>query len=373
MRNTLTVLTALAYGVLAVALISPLRAQSPTAKPVPLKRLTPPFTADKLLILAKLRQKDFTGLDAEFERYQQAFEKNPVTELNEKLAFDSFATDDASVGDLIATWIKSKPNSFAAHMALGSYFSWRGWHTRANLPASQTAATQFHKMRIYFDESVADLKTALKLRPKLSIAYAVLLSQARADDDRPRQQKIEADAFREIPASFVVREEAMECLYPRWGGDHELMATFAQQSQAHAKENPCLHWLLGFVDRDEGETLAIDGELDKSIEKLTRAIEQGGDYSGFYFSRGESYLHRERYEQALEDFDRANELSPQDPELIVRRAATLARLERPMDALADLKFVAIFEAPDEFSTQLHDWAVNAIKEQQQSEHRGHKL
>jgi tetratricopeptide (TPR) repeat protein len=141
-----------------------------------------------------------------------------------------------------------------------------------------------------------------------------------------------------------------------------MMAGFARQSQAYVKENPCLHWLLGFVDRDEGETLAIDGDLDKSIEALTRAIQKGGDYSGFYFSRGESYLHREQYEEALADFDRADELSPQDPELIVRRAATWARLGKPKEALADLKFVAIFEAPDEFTTQLHAWAVAAMKE-----------
>jgi len=357
---------------MAVAFPSLLRAQTPAKLP-PLQRLAPPFTANKLAILARLSHKDFTELDAVFENYQQAFEKNPAAELNEKLAFDSFAADNAQIGALIAEWRKAKPNSFAAHMALGCYFSWRAWHTRANLPASQTAASQFDKMRIYFDESVDDLKTAIKLRSKLSLAYAVLLGEARAEGDRSLQQKIENEGLRQIPTSFVIREEAMECRYPRWGGDHQAMADFAQRSQAYAKDNPCLRWLLGFVDRDEGETLAIDGELDKSIEALTRAIQKGGDYSGFYFSRGESYLHRERYEQALADFDRADELSPQDPELIVRRAATLARLGRPKDALADLKFVAIFEAPDEFSTQLHDWAVEALKEQHRSEPRGQDL
>ncbi len=375
MRIRLKAIVVLAAAGCALAVLAmPLRAQPGVPKlPAPM-RLTPPFTANKLAILARLRRRDFAGLDSEFEGYQRDFEKFPPAELNEKLAFDSFATDDASIGDLIAQWIKAKPNSFAAHMALGCYFSWRGWHRRGNLPFDQTQSDQFTKMRNYFSESVDDLRTALKLRPKLSIAYAVLLGEARANTDRPLQQKLEREAVREVPASFVIREEAMECLYPRWGGDHDSMADFAQQSQAHVKENPCLHWLLGFVDRDAGETLAIDGELDKSIEALTRAIARGGDYSGFYFSRGESYLHRERYEQALADFDRANELSPQDPELIVRRAATFARLERPKDALADLKFVAIFEAPDGFSTQLHDWAVAAIKERHhRPDDDGHNL
>jgi tetratricopeptide (TPR) repeat protein len=341
----------------------PLYAESSAPKPPPLVRLALPFTANKLAILAKLRRQDFAGLDAEFARYQDAFEKNPAAELNEKLAFDSFATDDPTVGELIARWIKEKPDSFAAHMALGNYFAWKGWRTRGEPIPGETGSPRPEKRQTYFDRSARDLRSALGIRPKLSLAYAVLLGEARAEEDQPRQQKIGAAAIGEIPASFVVREEAMECLYPRWGGDHKMMADFAQQSQLHGKENPCLHWLLGFVARDQGETLAIDGDLDRSIEALTLAIRQGGDYSGFYFSRGESYLHRERYQEALRDFDRADELSPQDPELIVRRAAALARLGRPKDALADLKFVAIFEAPDQFSTQLHDWALNEIKQQ----------
>ena len=356
---------------MAIAFSSPSPAQVAAKSLPPLQRLTPPFTANKLHILAKLRKKDFAQLDSELEGYQQAFERNPAAELNEKLAFDSFATDDATVGDLIAQWTNARPGSFAAHLARGSYFSWRGWRARSSAAKSGTASSE--TARDSFDRSAGELRTALKIRPRLSIAYALLLSDARGEEDRPRQQQVGSAALKQIPASFLIREEAMECLYPRWEGSHQLMQDFAQQSQAHVKENPCLHWLLGFVERDEGETLALDGELDKSIEALTLAIRKGGDYSGFYFSRGESYLHRERYEEALADFDRANQLSPQDPELIVRRAATFARLERPEDALADLKFVAIFEAPNEFSTQLHDWAVAAIKQQHKHEPQGEDL
>jgi len=124
-----------------------------------------------------------------------------------------------------------------------------------------------------------------------------------------------------------------------------------------------MHWLLGSIDADEGETLGIHGEYDQSIATLTRAIQKGGDYSGFYLIRGESYVHSGSFEQGLADFDRANELSPQDPELLILRADVLARLGRPKKVLADLQFVSFFETPNENSTQLHDWAVKAIKEQ----------
>ncbi len=349
--------------ILTVALGSPLQAQTSAPELPPLARLAPPFTANKLLIVGKLRQKDFAELDSEFEHYQIAFEKSPRAELNEKLAFDSFADDDPSVGDLIEEWIIARPNSFAAHMAMGSYFSWRGWHTRGAGFADQTPSGQFDKMGKFFAQSAEETKMALKLTPKLSIAYAVLLGEARGESDRTVHETLERDALRQIPASFVIREEVMESMYPRWGGSHEMMAEFAQQSQALVKENPYMHWLRGFIDSDEGETLGIHGEYDQSIVALTRAIQKGGDYSGFYFIRGESYGQSGLWEHALQDFDRNNELSPQDPEVLIRRAYALAELKRPKEVLADLQVVNVFEAPNDLSTQLHDWAVKASKVQ----------
>jgi len=349
--------------VVAVASWSQLQAQTAVPKLPPLARLAPPFTADKLQILGRLRQKDFTGLDSQFERYQQAFEKTPAAELNEKLAFDSFASDDPSVGDQIEQWILARPTSFAAHMAMGSYYSWRGWHTRGAAPATQTASGQLGKMGKFFAQSAEETKMALKIKPKLSIAYAVLLGEARGESDRALHQTSESDALRQIPASFVIREEVMESRYPRWGGSLEMMEEFAQQSQALVKENPYMHWRLGFTDSDEGEMLGIHSEFDQSIAALTRAIQKGGDYSGFYFIRGESYGQIGSWKQALEDFDRADELSPQDPELLIRRAYTLAELKKPKEVLADLQVVSVFEAPNDLSTQLHDWAVKASNEQ----------
>jgi tetratricopeptide (TPR) repeat protein len=352
-----------AYILIALATALPLEAQAPIPKLPPLVRLAPPFTADKLRILEKLHHREFAGLDSEFEQYQQAFEKSPASELNEKLAFDSFATDDPSVGDLIEEWIIARPDSFAAHMAMGNYFSWRGWHTRGPAPADQTPSNQFDRMQKFFDQSGEETKHALKLNPRLSIAYAVLLAEARPQSNDAIQRALQSEALRQVPASFVIREEVMESMYPRWGGDRQTMATFAQQSQALVKENPCMHWLLGFVDSDTGETLGLHGEFDQSIAALTRAIQKGGDYSGFYFIRGVGYMHSGAFLQALADFDRANELSPQDPELLIRRAYALAELKKPKEVLADLQVVKVFETPDDLWNGLDAWAVKASKDQ----------
>ena len=322
-----------------------------------LPSVVPPYSASKLQILAKLRNKDFTGLDDEFEQYQRAFEVNPTAELNEKVAFDAFATDDPAVDDQIAAWIKARPDSFAAHMAMGNYLSWRGWHTRGPATAAVTPAQQLEAMREFFLLSVDDLRAALKLKPKLAIAYAVLISEARGQHELDQLSALRGGALEHVPDSFIVREQIMESLYPRWGGTHELMADFAAESQAQVNRNPFVHWLLGFVDSDEGETLGLHGEYDGSVAALTEAIEKGGDYSGFYFNRGISYGFQKFYGKALQDFDRADELFPQDPELLMRRAYAYAMLRKAPQALADLEFVKHFEEPDDSWNELHDWAV----------------
>jgi len=337
---------------LTVAVGADPRALSVSANPP-----APVFTVNKIAILSKLRRKDFAALDSEFDGYQSAFEKNPTAELNEEVAFESFATDDSTVQGLIRQWIEARPGSFAAHLAMGSYCSWRGWHTRGSGGSSGASDQQSAAMKKFFDQSVGDIRKALEMRPKLSIAYALLIGEARGEGNPTQVIALQAEALHQVPASFVVREQVMVSFYPRWGGNHDLMTKLAEQSQSVVKENPYVHWLLGFVDLDDGETFGIQGQYGKSIAALTSAIKKGGDFWRFYSSRGVAYLNSGAFGKALADFDRANELSPQDPDLLTYRAAALVQLGKPKEALLDLQVVGIFEKPDQLWNQLHDAAV----------------
>jgi len=67
----LTIALAVVLGLLLVT-VSLRRHESATEPALEL----PSFTANKLTILAKLKRKDFAGLDSELEQYQSAFEQN---------------------------------------------------------------------------------------------------------------------------------------------------------------------------------------------------------------------------------------------------------------------------------------------------------
>jgi hypothetical protein len=204
--------------------------------------------------------------------------------------------------------------------------------------ADGTADAQFEKMNKFFAQSDTETRLALKIEPKLSIAYAVLLGEHAERAIMRFTNRWKATRFESCrPVSWSARRW--------WNPDTPAgvettkgWRTSLSSRRRSWRKTPSCIGCFGFIEADEGETQGIQGELDQSIATLTRAIQKGGDYSGFYFIRGESYVHSTSFEQGLEDFDLANELSPQDPELLILRADVLARLGRPKEVLADLQF-----------------------------------
>ncbi|MFH1215756.1 MAG: tetratricopeptide repeat protein [Pseudomonadota bacterium] len=60
----------------------------------------------------------------------------------------------------------------------------------------------------------------------------------------------------------------------------------------------------------EGQTLFIDGHVKESIEKFTRAHDEGYDPARTYLSRGVAYLKTGEYDRAIDDFTAVLELDP---------------------------------------------------------------
>ncbi|MBI5559537.1 MAG: tetratricopeptide repeat protein [Deltaproteobacteria bacterium] len=60
----------------------------------------------------------------------------------------------------------------------------------------------------------------------------------------------------------------------------------------------------------EAQTLFIDGQLKESIEKFTRAHDEGYDPVRSYLSRGVAYLKTGEYDKAIDDFTAVLELEP---------------------------------------------------------------
>jgi tetratricopeptide (TPR) repeat protein len=328
---------------------------APARRDWPVKVFTPPFTADKLDILGHLRRREFSILDRMLTTYEKQTEKNVLYEFNAQVAFRAFAVPDQSVQPLLEEWIKGSPNSYAAHLALGEYFKGQGFRSRGSRYANQTSEQQFAMMEADYKQAIPEVTAALKLDTKLMEGYCLLMKMAMAMGDDNSYVSVASTALHQTPSSFVVREQIMRHLQPRWGGSETAMAKFANDSQVYIGNNPELAVLEGYVAWNMALGLDEAGKSEEAIRAETEALKRGGDYWEFYHQRGRYLAALGRWPEALRDLNRANLLMPQDADVLHWRAFALSRLGYLPESLDDIRVSSTFEPPDQYLLGLQTW------------------
>jgi tetratricopeptide (TPR) repeat protein len=330
----------------------------PTSVRGPLKVLTPPFTADKAMLIQELRDRKFQALDAQLNSYQKRFEENVLEEGNLSIAFEAFSFTDTALGPLLEQWVKSEPDSYPAHLARAKYLLALGWQARGDRNADKTSEEQFNEMKKLFGESANEAVAAIKLNPKASIAYAAIIDAAKGVSDRKTMESVYAAGIKNVPLSLSIRASVMSALRPRWGGSYEAMAKFAEDAQKYAAQNPRLQSLKGVADEDKGDLALGAGDRNKAIRFYNHALDEGGDFAVAYAGRGSAYDQINRFDDALEDLSRANRLRPQDPNTLEALAYLYVHLNRPKDTLAVIQEYQQFAILPSDIVTLEQWAQN---------------
>jgi tetratricopeptide (TPR) repeat protein len=327
----------------------------------PLSPLTPPITADDIVLMADLRARNFDKLEAKLMAYQSAAERDVTQEANMVHAFRAFAREDPAFDASLQEWVQRSPNSYVAHLARSEFLFARGANARGDKWATETSDEQFQRMKDYFDAGEKEARSALAIDPKLAEAYALLVTHQRSSGGPEYCVRAAETGIEQVPASFVIRDETTICLKPRWGGSYEAMERFAAQAQLHVHENPELAALNGSADNDRGELLSNDGNYDAAIAYFSRAIAKGGGYSSFYYRRGEALMRDHRYAEALEDLRRADQLSPQDPGVLELISYVLLVTGKPTEALTEINLAEDLEGPVPYEQQLRarSWLCSA--------------
>lgn len=194
-------------------------------------------------------------------------------------------------------------------------------------------------MNAAFDQALGHAKAALSLHPGLGEAYYLQMQIAMFRGDERLEQTLAQEGLKAVRASFRLRRSYLQSLLPRWGGSYGAMETFAQDSQAHAAQNPRLKQLLGLVAWDRGSLAVLDKDYGTAVALFTAAL-KAGEYASFYADRADTYLRIREYGKALADADAALALYPQVPGVLRDRAWALFSLDRAQEAVADLAAAA---------------------------------
>ncbi len=84
---------------------------------------------------------------------------------------------------------------------------------------------------------------------------------------------------------------------------------------------------------DEGVHAFVQNDIDTSVEKFSRVIEEDANYRLAHVSRGAAYLRLERVDDALADFDRAVEIDPSHAKAYHLRGLAYAKQGKNEQAL----------------------------------------
>ena len=312
------------------------------------------FTADRLKILSDLKAKRFAVLDEELRSYQLQAEKNVSMEANVVLAIGAFSNTESALRPLLDEWEKQLPDSYVPHLAKAEYLIASGLKARGDKWADETSKQQFARMNDYFAQGLTEVKEVLSRNKRVSEAYVLLIRAAKTSEGPEFVRKITLAGLAEVPASFAIRRAFMTSLEPRWGGSYDAMEKFARDSESRIRENPEIAVLKGFADHNRAVVLTWKDDYAGALPLYTRAISEGGDLDLFYRDRGRALQKLGHSADALVDFERADQLGPQNPDTLVAMAYALVYLGRTKEARDKLNIAAQLAVPDEDAQRLRD-------------------
>lgn len=272
---------------------------------------------DQAGLRSLLKHRRFDALDAAFTHLQDAFEKNPRFEYWPADAADAFGSAEPSLRPLLQDWVAHSPDSFAAWLALGTHLEAVAHVQRGAKAARETSGGEFDEMRETLPVALEALEHALRLHPRLVAARSEQLWVLVLMGDAFRFQDTRRLADQSCPSCFLHRVVVVQSLRPRWGGTYAAMRAAAKS--APVAENPRLRFLTGLVEVDRAELAVHDDRLPDAMEEVEKACALG-EYWAFLRQRAHVERRARAFDGARRDLDRALELRPGSPDVLIERA-----------------------------------------------------
>lgn len=230
---------------------------------------------DKREFVALLKARAFSQLDDRLSALQAAYEAGEAPEVFVESVFFAFANFDPSIESLLDEWVETMPASYAAHLARGRYHQNIGWLNRGGQYAGKTPKERFSDMLDSFARAIEDMKRAIELNAKLSVAYADLIQISMAASRRDAVREWYDAGLAVMPSSTVIRYRYLHSLEPWWGGSLEEIKAYIREIEPLFAEQPELRVLGGFLDYVLGDQLQRDDKEEQAFEYFERAVAHG--------------------------------------------------------------------------------------------------
>lgn len=236
-------------------------------------------------------------------------------------AFEAFYQGNPTIAPALEKWRETLPTSAHAEAATAHHLLARAVETRGAAAAMQTAQERMRAMSELAALARQHTQEALRREPRHLIAHVTavsLLNYARTDSATAVGAL--QSALAQHPTSYLVRNQVLVLMEPRWGGSLEMMKAFVESGRELYDSLPAIRALAGSVPR--AEAFAAHSDSGMVLALLDQASMHGEDYF-LAIAYGERYFQQSRWLDALKAYNRALVLRPQGRSATVERARLL--------------------------------------------------
>jgi len=324
----------------------------------------------KLKFRSLLETGQYRDLNVQLASAHAAAVAKPEDEQELFTAYAAFDTRTDTIAKQLDRWVASTPDAYQPYLARAYHSYGLGWAARGGKWSTETSTAQFDAMNGHFADARRDIAAATERgAPALIPSYLQMgmwRTSGAGDSNAPlmmkRAQQKDNDemldylttALEVSPASYRIRDQFMQALYPRWGGNYLAMAEFSKIAQEFVKHNPRIAFLEGAVYADIAYNAMNDDAYLKADSNYAKALEFGDNPVTLMY-RGINSYHQEKYEEALRYLDQSVATDAEIGKTYYQRGLVYHRLDRLDEALADYQRKVLLDALDEDAQKLRKY------------------
>ena len=278
---------------------------------------------DKSTLLYIFQHQSFKSLNSKLDEYQAAYDKDYMEEDNVFDAFDVFSKTDTASKSLLFKWINEYSAFYPPYVARAKYYCAYAREALGSKRVVDKDQKIYDEIEQYYSLALTDINEALKKNARLDICYAMVVEIGSVTTNDEMKRSALMNALKNHPYAYRIRLKYLQTLIPRLGGSYEKMQTFIDSCARFIAFNPKLKELSASIPADKGNFYSYVGKYGEAVKMFTEALNYS-KYHSYYADRADSYVHLHDYVHALNDYDQALELSPNDPEYLNRKAKAIA-------------------------------------------------
>lgn len=251
--------------------------------------------------------------------------------LLDRIYQEAFQNGSFDIRPTLDAWKRDSPHSAFAFAASGTAYVSMAADARGSGYMKDTPDSSVQAMDSLLAQADGDLRQAIALNPKLTVAYSALIHAGGMGYGRSYVDAAIHDALAAVPDDYSVYSMAMWTRQPKWGGSLDAMGRLAAQAQAQG--NPLMKVLRS--ERPFYEVWNCDCSHEVEMAAYPQATDELTSSSNLVDIGRMASKYRNQT-MALIYQSEALRFTPGDEEARVNRAYALVDYDEAAWAAADL-------------------------------------